>query len=503
METSPEGRLVVVVVWDGLRPDFLTPEVTPTLLGLAGGGVWFGASHCVYPSETRVNASALATGCGPGRTGITANSIYVPGFDSERPDVAVNTGDHTQLARLEALDGPLLRVPWVGQAIEAAGGAMVVASSGSPGSALLQDPSPGGTTVNQAILRPEPVAAAVLARFGAPPPDSFPATGRSDWVTRALLEYLLPEVLLPRVRAGRPALAHWWLTDPDHTAHHLGLGVPETVRSLGENDRRLAALMARLDDLGLLERTDVLLTSDHGFSTPGPPAGPGRDFRAALAAAAGGPGAESGAGAALFDTGQGGGAITFGAEAAGRAPAVVRWLLGQPWVGAVLARDGGPAAGLPGTLPLSLAWGGRVGARAPDLRFSPLWSDAPNPAGVIGAVAGRPAGGRLGATHGSASPYDMRNSLFAWGPRFKRGLRSDVPAGVVDVAPTVRHLLGLPGAAADGRVLAEALAGGPAPETVEVVRTAHEAAAGGLRQRLRRASVGGTSYLEGVDAWRE
>ena len=196
------GPLVITAVWDGLRPDFLTPEVTPILLGLAGGGVWFGASHCVYPSETRVNASALATGCGPGRTGITANSIYVPGFDPGRPDLMVNTGDHTQLARLEALDGPLLRVPWVGQAIAPAGGAMVVASSGSPGSALLQDPSPEGTTVNQALLRPEAWSARCSPASGRHRRTSFPATGRSDWVTRALLEYLLPEVLLPGCGRG-------------------------------------------------------------------------------------------------------------------------------------------------------------------------------------------------------------------------------------------------------------------------------------------------------------
>ena len=82
--------------------------------------------------------------------------MYVPGFDPGRPDALLNTGDHTQLARLEALDGPLLRVPWVGQAIAAAGGAMVVASSGSPGSALLQNPSSQGITVNPAILRPAP-----------------------------------------------------------------------------------------------------------------------------------------------------------------------------------------------------------------------------------------------------------------------------------------------------------------------------------------------------------
>ena len=237
------------------------------------------------------------------------------------------------------------------------------------------------------------------------------------------------------------------------------------MHSLRENDARLARLMARLDDLGLLERTDVLLTSDHGFSTPGPPAGPGRDFHAALVAAGlkAGPGSDD-----VVNTGQGGGAITFDPRAAERAPGVVRWLLEQPWVGAVLARDGGPAAGLPGTLPLSLAWGGRVGPGPPICGSARLVGrpDSRNPRlHRRGAVQeGRrapPAAGLAGATHGSASPYDMRNSLFAWGPRFKRGLRSDVPAGVVDVAPTVRHLLGLPAAAATAGCWRRPSPGGP------------------------------------------
>ena len=47
--------------------------------------------------------------------------------------------------------------PSVGQALRAAG-VMVVASSGSPGSALLQDPSPDGITVHPALFRPEGVA---------------------------------------------------------------------------------------------------------------------------------------------------------------------------------------------------------------------------------------------------------------------------------------------------------------------------------------------------------
>jgi len=88
--------------------------------------------------------------------------------------------------------------------------------------------------------------------------------------------------------------------------------------------------------------------------------------------------------------------------------------------------------------------------------FGTLTGSAP---GTVLAGSWRPStDGPRGASHGSASPHDMRNSLFAWSPRFKRSLRSTIPAGTVDVAPTVRHLLGLPQPDADGRILTEALA---------------------------------------------
>ena len=170
--------MVVVVVWDGLRPDFVTAEVTPHLHEVATGGVWFEASHCAYPSETRVNAAALATGGYPGRTGITGNTIYVPGFDPGRPARAVNTGDHTQLERLAAVDGPLLRAPCVADDLAAAGGVTVVASSGSPGSALLQNPRPDGVTLNHALIRLRAPEEHSLGEIGAPPPDSGPGRPR-------------------------------------------------------------------------------------------------------------------------------------------------------------------------------------------------------------------------------------------------------------------------------------------------------------------------------------
>ena len=61
-------RRVVIVVWDGLRPDLVSPEVTPTLAAMAEGGTGIRNSYCAYPSETRVNATSLATGCYPGGT---------------------------------------------------------------------------------------------------------------------------------------------------------------------------------------------------------------------------------------------------------------------------------------------------------------------------------------------------------------------------------------------------------------------------------------------------
>src|SRR4029434_1497018 len=44
---TPNGRAehIVVVVWDGMRPDFITPQYCPTLYGLATNGTFFRCHH--------------------------------------------------------------------------------------------------------------------------------------------------------------------------------------------------------------------------------------------------------------------------------------------------------------------------------------------------------------------------------------------------------------------------------------------------------------------------
>jgi predicted AlkP superfamily pyrophosphatase or phosphodiesterase len=57
---------VVMVVWDGMRPDFVTEQTTPTLSKLARDGITFRNHHAVYPSDTMVNGTAIVTGIYPG-----------------------------------------------------------------------------------------------------------------------------------------------------------------------------------------------------------------------------------------------------------------------------------------------------------------------------------------------------------------------------------------------------------------------------------------------------
>src|SRR5271169_6344389 len=71
------GRIVLLMVWDGLRPDFVTQRDTPNLFRLAREGVRFDRHHSIFPTLTMVNATALATGAPPGVNGLEGNSFYL------------------------------------------------------------------------------------------------------------------------------------------------------------------------------------------------------------------------------------------------------------------------------------------------------------------------------------------------------------------------------------------------------------------------------------------
>jgi len=139
------------------------------------------------------------------------------------------------------------------------------------------------------------------------------------------------------------------------------------------------------------------------------------------------------------------------ATAAGLVESLVNYLVQQDWCGPLFTRDG---AG--GTLTLKQI--GLDHPRAPSIALAMRADDAANCYGIIGTTrhdAPYPVGG---GCHGGLSRHELHNFLCMGGRAFKQGFAPEVPAGNIDITPTVCRVLGIDGTGSfDGRVLEEAL----------------------------------------------
>jgi hypothetical protein len=141
-------------------------------------------------------------------------------------------------------------------------------------------------------------------------------------------------------------------------------------------------------------------------------------------------------------------------------------------VGAIFTPAPAPGAldgRVPGTLSFdAIRW---THERSADILFSADWTDAKNQYGFAGMTA---SGSSEVANHGSSSPFDVHNVLIAAGPDLKDRTVVRAPSGNVDFAPTFLHLLGaaIP-RSMEGRVLEEALRGGPNPASLKVQHSQH------------------------------
>src|SRR5260370_28537509 len=140
-ETAKPERHVVVVVWDGMRPDFVSQENTPALWKLTKEGVVFRNHHAVYPSATNVNGTALVTGVYPGHSGLIANHDYRPEINSRKSlDVEIPTvvekGD-------ELSGGKYISIPTIAEIVQRAGGRTAIATAKTVGLLLDRHVTPG------------------------------------------------------------------------------------------------------------------------------------------------------------------------------------------------------------------------------------------------------------------------------------------------------------------------------------------------------------------------
>ena len=467
--------------FDGLQLSQVTAERMPNLSSFAAEGVRFERHHSVFPTVTRTNVASMATGRYPGAHGLVGNYLVAREFDPRRAILAAKA----ELSEVALATGRVLYTPHIAQVLAAAGREYVAVGIGSDGNSFLQNPhteSSSGATIHPEFCLPDNLHHEILDEFGPWPPKALPDEERMDMALRIMTEYVLSE--------REPAVSMLWICEPDSTQHAAGVDSPKAVRALELADRMFGRLMDWLRETGRYTETDVIVISDHGYSTSSDLVPVESLLRDAGFPAGGEPG-----GVLIAPNG---GSVLFYTTDRDRATAdrLAGWLMGRPWCGAVVASEA--AGDIAGSIPASFV--GLEGDRAPDLAMSFAWATRPNDYGAAGHAYSTGKERGLG-DHGSMSRQELRCVLFARGPSFESGVSIDTPSGNVDLAPTVLHNLGVLGAdSMDGRVPHEALAGGPEPDSVDWSQEDRLAErpvnAGVYRQRITVSRVGRTTYID-------
>ena len=520
------GRIVVLMVWDGLRPDFVTQRDTPNLFRLAREGVRFDRHHSIFPTLTMVNATALATGAPPGVNGLEGNNFYVPP-SAETPKgqmvAAEGAGAILNLNKSDQFKGRLIGLDTIAQEVAREGGFVGVIGKQGPTSVfdnrvatIVDGKDVVGEPHKDYLFASEDLVSASQKIDAEIPSDSKTAVAdeqRDLYFARLVVEDALPAAKAA-ADAGRPALVVFWQHNPDLTQHIAGLGTLPAMEALSLCDNNLMRVRAAIDALGIADKTDLIVVSDHGFATI--------KFRIVLSEMLVAAGIKKSHDSTDVVVVPNGGAdlvylspTEFATPESKRAvlQKIVNFAEAQEWCGPIFSRD-------PATTPDEPSRRGRrarapkpylgwidgtfsqrvVGlynaARSPDLVIS--FREEPdadnksltgpgNPAFLIGQIGQvstpnksaallHPVKGVVYADtgtsqtfttgmgmHGAAGEREIHNFCAASGPDFRRGFVDLNPTANTDVAPTITQILGtLPnigpgGVAPAGRSMAEAL----------------------------------------------
>ena len=600
-QARPRTRNVILFVADGLRPSSLNPTDAPTMVRLQGEGVFFANSHSLYPTVTTANASALATGHQLGDTGDFANALY-------NGSQVINSGtpfieDDEVLAELDAQTGGNYLGEQTLLAVARAHG-FSTAAVGKVGPTLIQDISQGDRSVklpttiflddrtgtSKGVPLDPAVAAALIATLGSATPPArnskpparddngysgssqTPGTRVANVRQQQFLADAVTKVILPEFKKrGKPFVLVFWSRDPDATQHNqgdslgdlaTGINGPSSKAAVHNADDSLGRILAAVEgDPALAATTDVVVTSDHGFSTisrrdvdaeghasqsrstkrrapdvrPGdlPPGFVAIDVAEHLGmklcdpdrVAIGldghsgyvpvGPDEHPSLGNGLIGpscivksphdgkvvvAANGGTDLIYVPDGdAARIADVAAFLLGQDYVDALFV--GGPRNVVAGALSLrdiNLAGSARLPAPAIVVALKtfsrdshdPLWTEVD----VSDTTLQQGQGG-----HGSFGRADVTNTMIAFGPGFKHGFVDRSPASNADLPLTLAHILGLTLPSRGklrGRILVEAVAGGPPGVSATCGEAVSKPNKDGLRTALHFQTAAGVRYLD-------
>jgi len=564
-------RNVVLFVADGLRPGMVNETTAPAMADLLRRGVRFTNTHSLFPTFTTANASALATGHYLGDTGDFSNVEYtgypVPGAGQsltpflESDPVLGDIDDH--------FAGDYLNEETILKAARDAG--FSIAAIGKLGPTLIQDHTersgqhtivvddltgrPGGIALAAEVahrladagLRAEAPGRSENAHAGtATVPGTTTANiGQQDWFTAVATKAVLPLF----VARGQPFVLVFWSRDPDGTQHNEGdslgrlipgINGPTSLAAIRNADTDLAEIETALRALGLDKTTDIVLTSDHGFSTiskesatsfaatqryPGvpehqlPPGFLAIDLAHALGErlfdpdarnAPVGPnarpsrdngviGSDPAHPDVIVAANGGSDLIYLPKHDHALAARIARALSAEDYTSGLFVDDSlEPIAGAVALSSIGLH--GSAVMPTPSLvvnfRSFALGCDDPTICGVE--VADTPLQQGQGM-HGSFSRADTRNIMGALGPDFRGRFEDPAPASTADLGKTIAAVLGLDIPAKGkllGRVLTEAMPNGEAPPHVISGLIHAQADALGHVTAVQYQEIGKTRYFD-------
>ncbi len=561
---------VVLFVPDGLRAGIVTPETAPTFAEIRDKGVNFANSHSLFPTFTMPNSSGMATGHYLGDTSVFGNVLYA-GFPIkaassarmafiENDRVLGDIDDHFagNFIDEETILRAAHQAGFNTAAIGKIGPTLVFDhTSRSGGESIIMDDATGteaGIPLAPWVsdgLKAAGLPAEAPGRLTNKESGNFrePGTKDANVVQQGYFTAALTRVVLPKFKAdGKPFVVVFWSRDPDGTQHNQGdsllkldpgINGPTSMAAIRNADSNLAAIRRTLDQLGLAETTDIVVSADHGFSTiskqsdtsgaarasyadvpPGmlPPGFLAIDLAAALNLPLFDPEAantkvESGNHPKLADGLIGEDANAPKVIVAANGGSDLIYIpsgdreLAQKTIDALLARD--YVSGLfvddhlgtfAGTLPLSainLQGSSLMPRPSIVVNFRSMSTGCAKPELCTAEIADT--GLQQGqGMHGSFSRADTANFMAAFGPSFKKGFVSEAPASNADVGQTIATILGLMpkshGKLA-GRALSEALTNGTVP-TWERKTLVSAPSSSGLRTILNYQVAGETKYFD-------
>lgn len=464
---------VVIVVFDGLRPDMIEGTM-PNLHGFAGDALWFKEPRTVFPSMTRVATTSFATGQWPMTHGIVNNAFHIP---EVLQGAALNTAKFDHLSRLKVHE-PVVTCSSLGHALAAAGKRMEVVHCGSPGAAYLinHDVAALGhetfSVHGEAATQTPEAVRRIVPKQGSLPPQDVPKRASMEYGGRVFVNSTLKNDI--------PDVALLWLVEPDTIWHHFGLGAPESLSMMRAADQIFGNVLDAASKLP--GRTAVIAMSDHGQITTTSQV----DITAAMQSdglpASHLPGPEHKLGLTRGSMSE----IRSLNGDTGLYAAACNWLMSRNDIGLIFARDD-LVESLSGTLPQSLVMHGH--ARDAELYFTMRASDKLDKWGLPGQCAFI-SDVELGCgIHGGLNRYELTTTLMVQTPDGRLGTDHS-PVGLVDIAPTIAQLLAIPMSAAGAPLpLFEPRA---ASHEAEVTRASN----GGYSQELYRNLTSGRAYID-------